>query len=503
MEDASQIDVGKLEVQVVEARDLMQADRWSQSDPYVVVTFADKWESTYTVSDSNNPVWKKQEPFFFEVRSRKAKIFVDVFDKNKMEKDVFLGQVEISLEELENGSKRDAWWSLKDRMAGVEGAQVGRAEGKEITGSIHLRIEYTYSRVSEVAAYFLNEEVDVYAVKGEKKAAEFSMSVLIGNITVLYGLLEPLINWYYRQWDYWMWKDASASFTMLLVYSFISLNNWLIPTLIPLYLLAYMSWNYIEVGGKLTSADDDDYTFAVQEGEQQVDMGFLGISYYKSQMQVIQNSIGDTNVWIQGNKDLFNWRYPATTKYVWIGVAILTVLWSIVPFRFVMFTITLYLFTRFTKFYVYSWRIYKGLYKIVEERYGREASVKRRGFEASTPKPVSSASPAPKTVSSPVASQTRQSPASSSARKSNKSHKSNKSASPSKRTRKALPLAPTASSASSAAVTPAPSTPASYATPAADSPAASSSAMADSPSSSRRRKVKKSKHKRKPRTPKE
>lgn len=369
---------------VIEAKDLMQADRFSQSDPYTVVTFGNDWESTYTINNSNNPVWKKQQPFHFEVRSRTTKLFVDVFDKNKLEKDVFLGQVEISLKELEDGSNRDAWWPLHDRLTGVDDVSASAHKSdKPITGSIHLKIEYTWSRISELAAGFLNDDIDIYAVKGEAEVAEFSMSLLMANLTQFYALLEPVINWYYRQWDYWLWTDASASFTMLLVYSFVALNNWLLPTLIPLYLLGYMSWNYIEVGGKLTSADDDDYTFAIQEGEQQVDMGFLGISYYKSQMQLIQNSIGDTNVFIQGQKDLFNWRYPSTTKFVWIGVAVLTVLWTIVPFRFVMFTITLYLFTRYTRFYTWTWRIYKGIYKIVQARYGRNAQVKRRGFEAS------------------------------------------------------------------------------------------------------------------------
>lgn len=72
---------------VIEGKDLLKVDRWSESDPYVVITMGNTWFATPVVQDNCNPVWKNPETYHFEVRDRKDRIVLDVFDKNTAEKD--------------------------------------------------------------------------------------------------------------------------------------------------------------------------------------------------------------------------------------------------------------------------------------------------------------------------------------------------------------------------------------------------------------------------------
>lgn len=93
-----------LKVRVVRGKQLMRKDIFGTSDPYVNITLregshTDPYSygkvSTRTVKNSLNPEWNQE--YLFRVRPHDQRLLFEVYDQNRITRDDFLGQIELSL----------------------------------------------------------------------------------------------------------------------------------------------------------------------------------------------------------------------------------------------------------------------------------------------------------------------------------------------------------------------------------------------------------------------
>eukprot|EP00931_Biecheleriopsis_adriatica_P108667 TRINITY_DN83003_c0_g1_i1.p1 TRINITY_DN83003_c0_g1~~TRINITY_DN83003_c0_g1_i1.p1 ORF type:complete len:389 (+),score=83.53 TRINITY_DN83003_c0_g1_i1:59-1225(+) len=77
---------GVLWVKVIAAYDLINADWWSLSDPYVKVTVGNRTEQTDVIEDCLNPHWI-QQPWVFDVPARNSSVRFEVWDKDTLHDD--------------------------------------------------------------------------------------------------------------------------------------------------------------------------------------------------------------------------------------------------------------------------------------------------------------------------------------------------------------------------------------------------------------------------------
>merc|ERR1712137_50553 len=100
-----------LVVRIVEAKNLIAADKGGTSDPYVKVRVGATTLKTKVIKKCLNPKWHEQ--FRFKIGNPKtAKVVLDVFDKDKWTKDDPLGSVSLPLMKLEQGVEADDWHNL-------------------------------------------------------------------------------------------------------------------------------------------------------------------------------------------------------------------------------------------------------------------------------------------------------------------------------------------------------------------------------------------------------
>lgn len=91
-----------LVVRVIDAQQLLAADKGGTSDPYVKIRVGTVTQKTKTIKKCLNPKW--EETFKFRVSNPStAKLVVEVFDHDTFSKDDPLGSVSISLNTLEQG----------------------------------------------------------------------------------------------------------------------------------------------------------------------------------------------------------------------------------------------------------------------------------------------------------------------------------------------------------------------------------------------------------------
>lgn len=86
-----------LQVNINQGKDLIAADFGGKSDPYVIVTAADRQYTTKVHEKTLNPVWKESTSFSF--LSKIDKLRFEVYDKDKqpLGKDDPLGDCELDV----------------------------------------------------------------------------------------------------------------------------------------------------------------------------------------------------------------------------------------------------------------------------------------------------------------------------------------------------------------------------------------------------------------------
>lgn len=122
---------GRLEVIVVEARDLKDKDTVGQSDPFVEVFIDKKYKQrTTTIQNSHHPVWN--ERFTFNIHPDDEAIHFAVYDDDVGDKDS-IGTGKVKLKHVFDDGKFDDWVKLPAHL------------GLSVHGELHVIMNFTVS----------------------------------------------------------------------------------------------------------------------------------------------------------------------------------------------------------------------------------------------------------------------------------------------------------------------------------------------------------------------
>lgn len=106
--------VGRLEVKLVQAKELTNKDIIGKSDPYAVLyvrPIRSRTKTSKTISNQLNPVWNEHFEFIVEDASTQH-LVVKIFDDEGLQASELIGCAQIRLNELEPGKVKDVWLKL-------------------------------------------------------------------------------------------------------------------------------------------------------------------------------------------------------------------------------------------------------------------------------------------------------------------------------------------------------------------------------------------------------
>eukprot|EP01104_Vermistella_antarctica_P017880 TRINITY_DN6440_c1_g1_i1.p1 TRINITY_DN6440_c1_g1~~TRINITY_DN6440_c1_g1_i1.p1 ORF type:complete len:823 (+),score=144.59 TRINITY_DN6440_c1_g1_i1:161-2629(+) len=119
-----------LRVVIAEAHNLEAMDIGGKSDPYATVKYGPFQSKTPVIRCSLNPVWTDKNGWDWPgIRSSGHTLTVQLFDKDRLSSDDFLGEVKVDLTTIPIGESRDLWYPLR-----------AKKEGKEAQGEVRMII---------------------------------------------------------------------------------------------------------------------------------------------------------------------------------------------------------------------------------------------------------------------------------------------------------------------------------------------------------------------------
>jgi len=105
-------DVGRLDLSVVEGKELLDKDFITVSDPYCIIKIGTQEARTQRIKDNLNPVWNENfQLYFIHPIGEPFKIEFTVMDKDAIVDD-FLGKVSFDISKLDGENLHDAWLEL-------------------------------------------------------------------------------------------------------------------------------------------------------------------------------------------------------------------------------------------------------------------------------------------------------------------------------------------------------------------------------------------------------
>ena len=111
--------MGRLDVRVCAARKLPDTQWISKPDPYCKVHLENQTHKTRTIDNTVNPVW--DEVFKFVVADENSsQLRVELWKKNHLVSDEFLGVYNLSISGLVKGVVRDGWFLLQQSKTNAE-----------------------------------------------------------------------------------------------------------------------------------------------------------------------------------------------------------------------------------------------------------------------------------------------------------------------------------------------------------------------------------------------
>ena len=96
---ASALPTGKAKINLIKAKELIQADKNSKSDPYAMVLYGRQVEKTKVVPNSHEPEWNHEAEFDFPEGDERT-FRVEVFDSDKVGKDSSLGHLDLDITDV-------------------------------------------------------------------------------------------------------------------------------------------------------------------------------------------------------------------------------------------------------------------------------------------------------------------------------------------------------------------------------------------------------------------
>ncbi|KAL8497823.1 hypothetical protein ACS0TY_021241 [Phlomoides rotata] len=128
--------VGKLEVKLVQAKELTNKDIIGKSDPYAVLyvrPLRDRMKKSRTINNQLNPVWNEHFEFVIEDASTQH-LVVKIYDDEGLQSSELIGCAQVQLCELQPGKVQDVWLKL------VKDLEIQRDNKKR--GEVHLELLY-------------------------------------------------------------------------------------------------------------------------------------------------------------------------------------------------------------------------------------------------------------------------------------------------------------------------------------------------------------------------
>jgi len=124
-----------LHVTVCEARHVASMDKSGTSDPYVVLknTFNSQKFKTKVQKKNLTPVWNQE----FKIFTSKAEgaIQMQMFDKDFISKDEFMGEITLKLAEFADGNESDQWYPLQNEP---QKKKIDKAQGE-----VRIKVKFT------------------------------------------------------------------------------------------------------------------------------------------------------------------------------------------------------------------------------------------------------------------------------------------------------------------------------------------------------------------------
>ncbi|KAF5743330.1 synaptotagmin-4 [Tripterygium wilfordii] len=128
--------VGRLEVKLVQAKELTNKDIIGKSDPFAVLfvrPLRDRMKTSKTINNQLNPIWNEHFEFIVEDAATQH-LTVRIFDDEGLQPSELIGCAQVALKELEPGKVKDAWLKL------VKDLEVQRDAKNR--GQVHLELLY-------------------------------------------------------------------------------------------------------------------------------------------------------------------------------------------------------------------------------------------------------------------------------------------------------------------------------------------------------------------------
>jgi len=105
-------DVGRLDLTVIEGKDLLDKDFITVSDPYCIIKIGTQENRTQRIKDNLNPTWNENfQLYFIHPIGQPFKVEFTVMDKDAIIDD-FLGKVSFDITKLDGENLYDAWLEL-------------------------------------------------------------------------------------------------------------------------------------------------------------------------------------------------------------------------------------------------------------------------------------------------------------------------------------------------------------------------------------------------------
>merc|ERR1711962_1834183 len=105
----------KIKMNVLRGRNL-EKQKFGKPDPYVIISYGEQIEKPKIVQGNLNPEWNL-EKIFTVTKDSPKEILLEVYDKDKVTKDDFMGRVYLSISDIPKYSK-SSWIPLKECKCG-------------------------------------------------------------------------------------------------------------------------------------------------------------------------------------------------------------------------------------------------------------------------------------------------------------------------------------------------------------------------------------------------
>lgn len=361
------VHIGQLYVKVVEAIGLPSTDSIT-SDPFVRVMLTGKWshgqewgndlksvKCTKKKSRTLNPRW--HETFVFNVCAPGAELVFEVYNYGQLSQPTKLGEATIPLSQLMDQRRHNKWLDLllpeKLHRAGLNNdARAGR---------IHVLLHYKFSRMAEFCSYFAPEQAYGY------DWPEFQAAHLYSNFWVLLDNLWPYLEVIWQILPTLNWDHPTHTFMCFALSVWLCLSLQWVPVVIHLALIAFVLRNYFELNIHSFSVAKEDAT-GNGNGNGEANNGQFrqynlpsGFNHLMNKMthvtidhetkrtlQSVQNNMAWWSSIISNIELMFSWEDTFYTARVLLYLIISCVLHIVIPNKFLLLALVVYLFVQWT-----------------------------------------------------------------------------------------------------------------------------------------------------------